>query len=163
MSLTNDILDDSFELIETRFSEFEKQIVEKVIQILNETLDKYYTKEEIDSLFDEVSVLITNLTNSFNNSVSEIRNAGVYTLDLEIVDDNYYGTATLDYTVHRAKYRDITHNDFIETYYEGIKLSDFVLDEGFKYACDDEELFLKKDHLFLYVIQKVLLLVNSKL
>jgi hypothetical protein len=65
-------LDDSFDLFEIYFSELEKQIIEKVIQILNETLDKYYTKEEIDSLFDEVSVLITNLTNSFNNSVSEI-------------------------------------------------------------------------------------------
>jgi len=65
-------LDDSFELIETRFSELEEQIIKKVIQILNETLDKYYTKEEIDSLLNEVSVLITNLTNSFNNFVTEI-------------------------------------------------------------------------------------------
>ena len=54
-------LDDSFDLFEIYFSELEKQIIEKVIQILNETLDKYYTKEEIDSLFDEVSVLINNL------------------------------------------------------------------------------------------------------
>lgn len=64
-------LDDSFDLFEIYFSELEKQIIEKVIQILNETLDKYYTKEEIDSLFDEVSVLINNLTISFNNYVSE--------------------------------------------------------------------------------------------
>lgn len=65
-------LDDSFELIEVHFSELDTQIVKKVIQILNETLEKYYTKEEIDSLFDEVSILINNITNSFNNSVSEI-------------------------------------------------------------------------------------------
>ena len=98
---------------------------------------------KIGYVTDEIVNVVCNDIKYNNNSVSEIRNAGVYTLDLEIVDDNYYGTATLDYTVQRAKYRDITHNDFIETYYEGIKLSDFVLDEGFKYACDDEELFVK--------------------
>lgn len=139
-------LDDSFELFEIYFSELETQIIEKVIQILNETLEKYYTKEEIDLLFDEVSVLITNLTNSFNTSVSEINskiskleNDTVSFEDLEKCVDKRIQEVVFD----SNSAEDIIHNlkeinDFFNSQVEqGVTIADIIESINSKVSKDD--------------------------
>lgn len=143
-------LDDSFELIEVHFSELDTQIVKKVIQILNETLEKYYTKEEIDSLFDEVSILINNITNSFNNSVSEINskisnientleNDTVFFEDLE----NYVDKRIQEVVFDSNSAEDIIHNlkeinDFFNSQIEqGITIANIIEAINSKVSKDD--------------------------
>lgn len=143
-------IDDSFELFEIYFSELEKQIIEKVIQILNETLEKYYTKEEINSLFDEVSILINNLTISFNNSVSEINskiskientleNDTVSFEDLEkCVDERIqevvFDSNSAEDIIHNLKEINAFFNSQVE---QGITIADIIESINSKVSKDD--------------------------
>lgn len=120
------------------------RVVKPELTIEMVTDESVYTGEKLSVAFrthEGIEVMIRIAIITYNGDiVDEIRNAGVYSIEAYIDDENYEGTATFNFTVHKAKYNGITHEDIFITYQENLNLGDIELETGFEFLNNEDKL-----------------------